>query len=116
MFGDARRLRESVEHVLQNAIAYTDRKGRISLTADGDKKNAVIRVNDNGPGIEEEDLPRVFNRFDRVAEAGVRGEAALGLGLPLTQQFVEAHGGTVELNSNKGKGTTVTLTIPRGSR
>jgi signal transduction histidine kinase len=116
VFGDARRLRESVEHVLQNAIAYTDRKGRISLSADGDKKQAVIRIQDNGSGIDEEDLPRVFNRFDRVAEAGVRGEAALGLGLPLTRQFVEAHGGTVELESKKGKGTTVTLTIPRGTR
>ena len=61
-------------------------------------------------------MPRVFNRFDRVVEAGVRGEAALGLGLPLTRQFIEAHGGTVELESNKGKGTTVTLTIPRGSQ
>ena len=116
VFGDARRLRESVEHVLQNAIAYTDRKGRISLSADGDKKQAVIRIHDNGSGIAEEDLPRVFNRFDRVAEAGVRGEAALGLGLPLTRQFVEAHGGTVDLESTKGKGTTVTLTIPRGTR
>jgi len=116
VFGDARRLRESVEHVLQNAIAYTDRKGRISLSADGNKKNAVISVQDNGSGIEPEDLPRVFNRFDRVVEAAVRGEAALGLGLPLTQQFIEAHGGTVELESKKGKGTTVTLTIPRGSR
>src|SRR5690348_16868690 len=116
VFGDARRLRESIEHVLQNAIAYTDRKGRISLSADGDKKQAVIRIEDNGSGIEADDLPRVFNRFDRVVEAGVRGEAALGLGLPLTQQFIEAHGGTVELDSEKGKGTTVTLTIPRGSR
>jgi signal transduction histidine kinase len=116
VFGDARRLRESVEHVLQNAIAYTDRKGRISLSATGDNKQAVIRIEDNGSGIEAGDLPRVFNRFDRVVEAGVRGEAALGLGLPLTQQFIEAHGGTVELDSEKGKGTTVTLTIPRGSR
>jgi signal transduction histidine kinase len=58
----------------------------------------------------------VFNRFDRVVEAGVRGEAALGLGLPLTRQFIEAHGGTAELTSKKGKGTTVTLTIPRGSK
>jgi signal transduction histidine kinase len=116
VFGDVRRLRESVEHVLQNAIAYTDRKGRISLSADGDKKQAVIRIGDNGSGIDAHDLPRVFNRFDRVTEAGVRGEAALGLGLPLTQQFVEAHGGMVELESTKGKGTTVTLTIPRGSR
>jgi signal transduction histidine kinase len=116
VFGDARRLRESVEHVLNNAMAYTDRKGRITLSADGDKKEAVIRIGDNGPGIAKEDQPRVFNRFDRVVEAGVRGEAALGLGLPLTRQFVEAHGGTVELESKKGKGTTVTLTIPRGAR
>ena len=116
VFGDARRLRESVEHVLQNAIAYTDRKGRISLMAEGDKKRAVIRINDNGSGIDAEDMPRVFNRFDRVAEAGIRGEAALGLGLPLTQQFIEAHGGSVELESKKGSGTTVTLTIPRGTR
>jgi signal transduction histidine kinase len=48
-----------------------------------------------------------------VSEAGVRSDAALGLGLPLTRQFIEAHGGTVELQSKKGKGTTVTLTIPR---
>ena len=116
VFGDARRLRESVEHVLQNAIAYTDPKGQISLSADGDKKNAVIRIRDNGSGIDPEDLPRVFNRFDRVTEAGVRGEAALGLGLPLTQQFIEAHGGTVELESKKGEGTTVTMTVPRGTR
>jgi len=116
VFGDARRLRESVEHVLQNAIAYTDRKGKISLSADGDKKNAVIVIRDNGSGIDADDLPRVFNRFDRVTEAGVRGEAALGLGLPLTRQFIEAHGGTVELESTKGEGTTVTLTIPRGTR
>ena len=116
VFGDARRLRESVEHVLQNAMAYTDRKGRISLIADGDKKQAVIRISDNGQGIAPEDLPNVFNRFHRLDEPGFRGEAALGLGLPLTRQFIEAHGGTVELESKKGKGTAVTLTIPRGSR
>ena len=116
VFGDARRLRESVEHVLQNAIGYSDRKGRITLSAEGDKKQAVIRVSDNGPGISADDLPRVFDRFHRVNETGFRGEAALGLGLPLTRQFIEAHGGTVGLESKKGEGTTVTLTIPRGSR
>jgi signal transduction histidine kinase len=116
VFGDARRLRESIEHVLQNAIAYTDPKGRVALSADGDKKQVVITICDNGSGIDAEDLPRVFNRFDRVAEAGVRGEAALGLGLPLTQQFIEAHGGSVELESERGRGTNVRLSIPRGSR
>ena len=116
VFGDARRLCESVEHVLQNAIAYSDRKNRIRIQASGDESQAVIRISDNGPGISEEDLPRVFNRFDRVADENIRGEAAFGLGLPLTRQFIEAHGGTVDLASVKDKGTTVTLTIPRGSR
>jgi signal transduction histidine kinase len=115
-FADARRLRESIEHVLDNAVAYTDKRGRIRLEAGGDEANATIRISDNGVGIAKEDLPRVFNRFDRIDEAGVRGEAALGLGLALTRQFIEAHGGTIELESKKGKGTTVTLTIPRDSK
>ena len=116
VFGDARRLREAVENVLQNAIGFSDRKGRITLVADGNAEQAVIRISDNGQGIAPEDLPNVFNRFHRVDESGFRGEAALGLGLPLTRQFIEAHGGTVELESKKGKGTTVTLTIPRGTK
>jgi len=116
VFGDARRLREAVENVLQNAIGYSDKKGCITLVADGDKKQALIRISDNGPGIAPDDLPRVFDRFHRVNDTGFRGEAALGLGLPLTRQFIEAHGGTVQLESEQGKGTTVTLTIPRGSR
>ena len=116
VFGDARRLRESIEHVLHNAIAYSDRRGEIALEALGDAEQAVIRISDNGSGIDAEDLPRVFDRFDRIVEAGVRGEAALGLGLPLTRQFIEAHGGTVEIQSEKGKGTEVTLTIPRGGQ
>ncbi len=111
--GDARRLRESIEHVLANAHAYTDKGGRIALKAWGDEDRSVIEISDNGAGIAKKDLPRVFNRFDRVREDGVRGEAALGLGLPLTRQFIEAHGGRVALVSAKGKGTTVTLTIPR---
>ena len=115
-FGDVRRLRESIEHVLNNAIAYTDKKGSIRIEASGDEDKAVIRIIDNGIGISKQDLPRVFERFDRINEAGVRGEAALGLGLPLTRQFLEAHGGEVELESKKGKGTTVTLTILRGTK
>src|SRR5205085_12548974 len=116
VFGDARRLRESIEHVLNNAMAYSDRKGHIRFEADGDTRQAQIRISDNGPGIADEDLPRAFDRFDRIVEASVRGEAALGLGLPLTRQFIEAHGGTVTIESAKGKGTTVTLTIPRKAK
>lgn len=113
---DARRIRESVEHLLANAAAYTERGGKIRIKAWGDEEQAFVQVSDNGPGIAKKDLPRVFNRFDRVNHEPGRGEAALGLGLPLARQFIEAHGGKVDLVSTKSKGTTVTLTIPRAPR
>lgn len=116
VIGDARRLRESIEHLLDNASAYTDRGGKIAVKASGDDEQAVVQVSDNGSGIAKKDLPKVFNRFDRIAHDPTRGEAALGLGLPLTRQFIEAHGGKVDLVSAKGKGTTVTLTIPRAPK
>ena len=108
--GDPRRIRESLEHVLRNAIAYTD-KGRVTVSVTGDAEQARIEVGDTGPGLSEEEQRHVFERFYRSGAA--RRDAALGLGLPLTRQFIEAHGGTVELQSNKGKGTVVTITIPR---
>ena len=112
VIGDARRLRESIEHVLRNAVAYTERSGWIGLRVAGNKTAAIVTVADNGPGIDPADQASVFTRFHRIAGVG-RGEAALGLGLPLTRQFIEAHGGTVVLESAPGKGTVVTLTIPR---
>jgi len=111
--GDARRIRESIEHVLGNAAAYTERGGKISLKCSGNDDQVTVQISDNGPGIAKKDLPRVFNRFDRVNHDPSRGDAALGLGLPLARQFIEAHGGKINLVSSKGKGTTVTLTIPR---
>ncbi len=112
MIGDARRLRESLEHVLRNAVAYTPDKGKIALIASGDELAVTISVLDNGQGIAPEDQQEVFTRFHRIGGVG-RGDAALGLGLPLTRQFIEAHGGTVELESEVAKGTRVTMIIPR---
>ena len=111
VIGDSRRLRESIEHVLRNAVAFTPDRGKIRLSAVGDDEQVQVSVEDNGPGIAPEDQQQVFTRFHRIG--GVRGDAALGIGLPLTRQFVEAHGGKVELDSAPGKGTRVTLTIPR---
>ena len=111
VIGDARRLRESVEHILRNAVAYTEEGGHIWLKASGTEEEATIIIVDNGPGIAPEQQEQVFARFHR--SSATRGEAALGLGLPLTRPFVEAHGGKVELESALGKGTSVTLTIPR---
>jgi signal transduction histidine kinase len=108
--GDSRRLRESLEHVLRNAIAYTD-KGEVRVVTRGDSEGAEILVADTGPGLAPEHQDHVFERFTRMGEG--RGEAALGLGLPLTRQFVEAHGGQVQLSSKLGVGTNVLITLPR---
>jgi len=111
--GDVRRLRESIEHMLRNAISFTQEGGHIALRAEGDDDNAILVVSDDGPGIAPEDQALVFDRFHRIGGASHGGDSALGLGLPLTRQFVEAHGGTVTLASVPGEGTTVTLTVPR---
>ena len=112
VIGDARRIRESIEHVLRNAVAYTPNKGRIELAASGDDDAVTIIITDNGPGIAPDDQEQVFTRFHRIGGVG-KGDAALGLGLPLTRQFIEAHGGTASLESVVGTGTSVTLVIPR---
>jgi signal transduction histidine kinase len=112
VIGDARRLRESLEHVLRNAVAYTPNRGKIALAAWGDDDSVTISVSDNGQGIAPQDQQEVFTRFHRIGGVG-RGDAALGLGLPLTRQFIEAHGGTVGLESEIGKGTRVTMIVPR---
>ncbi|MCM8556884.1 sensor histidine kinase [Sphingomicrobium sediminis] len=113
--GDARRLREAIENVIQNAVTYAGNGATITVKAAGNDDNAFITIVDDGPGIDPAEQGQVFDRFHRN-QAGERGEAALGLGLPLTRQFVEAHGGSVELVSEPGAGTAVTMVIPRSSK
>ena len=114
VIGDARRLREAIENVLQNAINYAGIRASLSIRAAGDSEVARVMITDNGPGIPVEEQENVFDRFHRVA-AGEKGEASLGLGLPLSRQFIEAHGGSVDLSSEPGKGTRVLIVIPRKS-
>lgn len=110
--GDGRRLRQALDHVLRNAVGYTPPGGRVLFQADGDAREVRLTVSDNGPGIPPKERARVFDRFHR-ATLTREGDAKLGLGLPLTRQFVEAHGGTVTLVSEPGEGTTVTIALPR---
>ncbi|MDT9597589.1 sensor histidine kinase [Sphingosinicella rhizophila] len=112
MIGDRRRLGQAIRNVLNNACVYTPEGGRVLLHADGSEKEVEITVSDNGQGIAPADQTRVFDRFHRTAKTE-RDEAALGLGLPLAKQFVEAHGGRIDLQSELGAGTTVTLRLPR---
>ncbi len=111
--GDRRRLGQALANLLRNSLLYTDAGGRVLLHAEGDRDRARITVSDNGRGIAPADQPRVFDRFHRTAEGRLAEEPAIGLGLPLAKQFVEAHGGTVALQSRLGEGTTVTMTLPR---
>ncbi|MDR6849209.1 signal transduction histidine kinase [Sphingomonas sp. BE270] len=110
--GDARRLQQVIEHLLRHAVAGTPAGGRVLLHTDGTDATARIVVSDDGVGMSPQAVTRAFDRF---AQPGITrdGERALGLGLPLAKQFVEAHGGTIELLSEAGQGTLITATLPR---
>ncbi len=110
--GDAKRLRQAVDHLLRNALTYTPEKGRVLLHANGDDERATIVVSDNGPGMDETQKAQALDRFSRAGL--VRdGDAGAGLGLPLAKQFIEAHQGTLTLMSELGTGTAIKIELPR---
>lgn len=111
--GDGNRLWQVVNNLLDNAVKFTPKGGRVSLDffLDEQRQQAVLEVADTGAGIAPEDVPHVFERFyqgdkGRQRENPSRG---LGLGLSICQAVVAAHGGTIELASTPGKGTTFTV-------
>ena len=112
--GEPRRLRDAIGHLLRNALHQTPAGGRILLHATGDRKAATITVSDNGRGMTAADRAYAFDRFHRFAEGD--GPASTGLGLPMARQFVEAQGGSVDLASEAGEGTSVTIRLPRAPR
>ncbi len=111
--GDRRRLGQAIGNILKNAVDFTGAGGRVLLHAVGSSEAAAITVSDNGIGIAPSDQTRVFDRFHRTRGGTAGRDEAIGLGLPLARQFVEAHGGTIELQSEPGEGTTVTIRLPR---
>jgi signal transduction histidine kinase len=111
--GDSRRLRQVLDNLLGNAIRFTPPGGRVLLRGGGETRLARLTVSDNGPGMTPKEQARAFDRFSRTSEARERG-ASLGLGLPLARQWVEAHGGTLTMVSEPGRGTALTVELPRG--
>jgi signal transduction histidine kinase len=108
--GDRDRLRQVFANLLDNAIKYTPAGGQVRITVGREGNRAVMTVQDTGAGISAEHLPRIWERLYR-ADAS-RSERGLGLGLSLVKAFVEAHGGTVEAQSEPGRGSTFTVRLP----
>ncbi|MBU0557048.1 MAG: PAS-domain containing protein [Alphaproteobacteria bacterium] len=111
--GDERRLRQALEHVVDNGVSFVSRGGRVLIHVEPLPESVRIVVSDDGPGMDSKTQARLFDVFARF---GRHGDAAnQGLGLPLVRQFVEAHGGTIDLLSEPGQGTSVTIDLPRGA-
>ena len=107
---DRDRLRQAIANLVDNAIKYTPRGGRVEVRAERTPNMVEIRVSDTGPGIPERDLPRIFDRLYRGDQS--RTTRGLGLGLSLVRAYVEAQGGTVTVQSESGKGSTFTIRLP----
>lgn len=106
---DPTRLRQIVANLLSNALKFTPEGGRVQLGLRAEGDEAVIRVEDSGPGIPADELPRVFDRFFRGRGARAGGS---GIGLTVVKDLATAHEGSVEVASELGRGTTFTVRLP----
>ncbi len=111
--GDAARLQQVVWNLLINAVRFTPRGGRITVTGERRSSSVCLLVRDTGEGISPQHLPFIFERFRQVDSTTTRAHGGLGLGLAIVRHLVEAHGGSVEADSEgPGRGATFTLVLP----
>jgi signal transduction histidine kinase len=110
--GAARDLSLLIRNLIDNAIRYTRPGGSVTVRVTSDGDDAVLTVSDTGIGIPAKDLPRVFERFYRVDRARSRETGGTGLGLSIVKHVAENHGGTVDVRSELGRGTTLTVRLP----
>jgi len=115
--GDAVRLQQVVGNILGNAIKFTPRGGHVALSLRVDDGIAILQIKDDGPGIDPEFLPVVFERFKQGLNNPRRNQSGLGLGLAIVKHLVELHGGSVHAESEGlGKGSTFVVSLPLGPR
>lgn len=110
--GDADRLRQVFDNLIRNAIKYSTGSNPIEVTIDGTGENYRVEVIDRGIGIPPEDLPRLFGRFARGSNARRQKIAGTGIGLFIVKMIVERHGGTVDVTSVLGEGSTFGVILP----
>ena len=101
-----------VRNLVENAIRYTPKGGRVRVEVGSADGSAVLTVDDTGVGISSRDLPRIFERFYRVDPARSRQTGGTGLGLSIARHVVEGHGGKIEARSELGRGSTFRITLP----
>jgi len=107
------RIKQLLLNLLDNAIKYTEPRGKITLGLKTEEKVAIITVADTGRGIPPEDLPHIFERFfRRSAKTADRSAAGFGLGLSIVKWIVDSHGGRIEAKSEVGKGTEFIVRLP----
>jgi signal transduction histidine kinase len=110
---DPDRLREAVDNLVSNAIKYSPVGGNIELTMSLADESILIRVADEGAGLSEEDISRLFGRFQRLSARPTGGESSTGLGLSIVKRIIELHGGSVGAQSpGPGRGATFTIRLP----
>lgn len=112
VLGDDLRLTQVLDNLLENALQHTPSGGRITLEAARNNGAIALRVQDSGEGIPADDLPSVFERFFRSDRSRARATGGTGLGLVIAREIVEAHGGSVGIESELGKGTCVRAELP----
>ena len=109
---DGERLRRILENIVENAIKYTPAGGRVEVTAQAAGPAAAIVVQDDGPGIAAEHLPRIFERFYRVDKARSRAVGGTGLGLSIVRHLAESIHAAVTVTSEPGRGSRFVVTVP----
>jgi PAS domain S-box-containing protein len=111
--GDAQRLMQLVANLLNNAARYTPEGGRIAVTAEAEGGEALVRVSDNGRGIEPQMMDHIFDMFVQGPQSVLQAGGGLGIGLALARKIAQLHGGSLEAHSEgAGKGSEFTLRIP----
>ena len=106
---DVNRLGQVLDNLVGNALKFTPPGGTVTLAAEAEGSKVRFAVTDTGPGIPEEHRQRIFHRFYQVNPADRRG---VGLGLAIAHAIVEAHGGSMEVESEPGQGATFSFTVP----
>jgi two-component system, OmpR family, phosphate regulon sensor histidine kinase PhoR len=112
MRGDRAQLGLLLSNLLDNALRYTSARGTVCVRLNASESRAVLQVADTGEGIPASELPRIFERFYRVDKARARQTGGTGLGLAIVRHVAEAHGGAVRVDSELGRGSTFTVTLP----